>query len=242
MSPSFFSATKKGHGEIEMKKVMIRVGAIAFTALMTGCSMLEPAKLSPEEQRAKYQEEFTQFAALPPAKMVASPDPDITKCARLTCDLFNEMHPLMKAYVAKVESSREYTAFMNEVRYCVEEEKLSNQDACKKVYDAVIAADANRPDGEKLWPKIHQGIIAANELDPKKQTAQILVLIARNKDVVKSAQELPKKFSKEKDFRIKAQRASECAAVLKQAMDCLVCLNYLSDQYSRVVELENYAR
>ena len=225
-----------------MKKVMMVVGAIAFTTLMTGCSMLEPAKLSPEEQRAKYQEEFTQFAALPPAQRVHSPNRAIADCAKLSCDLFNEMHPMMKAYVAKVESSREYTAFMNEVRYCVEEEKLSNKDACKKVYDAVIADDAKRPDGEKLWPKIHNGIVAANELDPKKQLAQIAVLIARNSNITKSAQELPKAFSKEKDFRVKAQRASECAAVLKQAMDCLVCLNYLSDQYSRVVELDNYAR
>ena len=225
-----------------MKKVMMVVGAIAFTTLMTGCSMLAPAKLSPEEQRAKYQEEFTQFAALPPAKMVASPNRAIADCAKLSCDLFNEMHPMMKAYVAKVEASREYTAFMNEVRYCVEEEKLSNQDACKKVYDAVIAADANRPDGEKLWPKIHQGIVAANELDPKKQLAQIAVLVARNSNITKSAKDLPKAFSKEKDFRVKAQRASECAAITKQLVDVLRCLNYLGDQYSRVMEIENYSK
>ena len=78
-----------------MKKVMMVVGAIAFTTLMTGCSVLAPAKLSPEEQRAKYQEEFTQFAALPPAKMVASPNRAIADCAKLSCDLFNEMHPMM---------------------------------------------------------------------------------------------------------------------------------------------------
>lgn len=224
-----------------MKKVMMVVGAIVFTVLMTGCSSLAPAKLSPEEQRAKYQEEFTKFAALPPAQMVASPNPAIANCAKLSCDLFNEMHPLMKAYVAKVEASREYTAFMNEVRYCVEEEKMSNQDACKKVYDAVIAADANRPDGEKIWPKIHQGIVAANELDPKKQLAQIAVLVARNLEIDKSVKELPKAF-KEKDFMAKAQRASECAAITKQLADVLRCLNYLRDQYSRVVEIENYSR
>jgi len=224
-----------------MKKVMMVVGAIVLTTLITGCSLLEPTKLSPEEQRAKYQEEFTQFAALPPAKRVASPNPAIADCAKLSCDLFNEMHPMMKAYVAKVETSREYTGFMNDVRYYVEEEKMSNKDACKKVYDAVIAADANRPDGEKLWPKIHKGIVAANELDPKKQLAQIAVLVARNGNIAKSVKDLPKAF-KEKDPMGKAKRAAECAAIAKQLADVLRCLNYLGDQYSRVVELDNYAR
>ena len=87
---------------------------------------------------------------------------------------------MMKAYVAKVESCREYTGFMNDIRYYVEEEKLSNKEACRKVCDAVIAADANRAGGQKIWPKIQKGIVAANELDPKKQLAKIALLIARN--------------------------------------------------------------
>ena len=222
-------------------KVMMAVGAIAVIVLMTGCSTMLPAKMSPEEQRAKYQEEFARFAALPPAQLVFSPHPAVANCARLSCNLFNAVHPMMRAYVAKVETSREYTAFMNEVRYCVEEEKLSNEDACKKVYDAVVAADANRPDSEKLWPKIQQGVAAANELDPRRQLAQIAVLVASNRKIDKSMRALPKAFKKG-DFMAKVQRASECAAITKQLTDSLRCLAYLEDQYSRVVEIENYAR
>jgi len=196
---------------------------------------------SPEERRAAYQKEFERLSNLPPAVAVASPNKAITKCAKLSCDLFNEVQPLMKAYVAKVESNREYTGFMNDVQYYVKEEKLSNQEACKKVKDDVVAADANRPDDQKVWPKIKRGIAAANELDPKKQLAQIAILVARNADIQKEVSDLPKSFSNE-DFAGKMKRGDECSAISKQLAESAECLVYLGDQYSRVVELESYAR
>ena len=148
---------------------------------------------------------------------------------------------MMKAYVAKVESCREYTGFMNDIRYYVEEEKLSNKEACRKVCDAVIAADANRAGGQKIWPKIQKGIVAANELDPKKQLAKIALLVARNTEIAKSVADLPNAFKNE-DFMGKAKRGAECAAISTQLAETLECLVYLGDQYSRVVELETFSR
>ena len=145
-----------------MNKVMMIAGAIALIGVMTGC-----LTMSPEERREAYAKEYERLAALPPAEVVQSPNKAISDCAKLSCDLFNEVQPLMKAYATAVENRREYTGFMNDVRYYVEEEGMSNKDACKKVHDAVIAADAKLPADQKVWPKIQKGIVAANQLDPR---------------------------------------------------------------------------
>lgn len=219
-----------------MKMLLPIAGVAVLSGMMTGC-----ATVSPEECRAAYQNEYARLAALPPAEVVSSPNFDVSNCARLSCDLFNEVHPLMKAYVDKTESSREYIGFMNDIQYYVKEEKMSEQDACKKVIDDVMAADATRPDDQKLWPKIQKGIAAVNELDPKNQLVKIAVLTARNLEIDKSVKTLPKSFRHE-DFMGMAQRVSECAAISKQLTDAAECLTYLSDQYSRVIALDNYAR
>lgn len=218
---------------MNMRRLFV-VGTLC--ACVSGCFTT-----SSEDQRAAYQKEFERLAKLPPAQMVASPNPSVASCAKLSCDLFNEVHPMMKAYVAKVETNREYTGFMNDIQYYVKEEKMSNQAACKKVKDDVIAADANRPADQKLWPKIQRGIAAANELDPKKQLAQIAILAARNAAIGKTAKDLPKSFSNE-DYMGKVKRGNECSAISKQLAESAECLAYLGDQYSRVIELENSAR
>ena len=216
-----------------MNKVMMIAGAIALIGVMTGC-----LTMSPEERREAYAKEYERLAALPPAEVVQSPNKAISDCAKLSCDLFNEVQPLMKAYATAVENRREYTGFMNDVRYYVEEEGMSNKDACKKVHDAVIAADAKLPADQKVWPKIQKGIVAANQLDPKKQLANIALLVARNAEIVKSAKKLSSALQ-DKDFM---GRYAECTAISKQLAQALECLVFLGDQYSRVVELENYAR
>lgn len=219
-----------------MKRLMMIASMVVLAGMMSGCSTM-----SPTEQRAAYQEEYDRLASLPPARRIFSINRAVNDCGRLSYDLFNLVHPMMKAYVAKVETCREYTGFMNDVRYYVEVEKLSNQAACKKVRDAVIAADVNRPDDQKIWPKIRKGIIAANELDPKKQLVQIGVLVLRNNHIVKSVANLPKAFQRE-DYIGKAKRTIECAAISNQLADAMECLVFLGDQYSRVIELEHFAR
>ncbi len=216
-----------------MKKLL---AAGFLCACVSGCFTT-----SPEERRAAYQKEFERLSNLPPAVAVASPNQSIAACAKLSCDLFNEVQPMMKAYVAKVESNREYTGFMNDIQYYVKEEKMSDKEACKKVTDDIVAADANRPDDQKVWPKVKRGIAAANELEPKKQLAQIAVLVARQADIQKKVSDLPKSYSNE-DFAGKIKRGEECSAISKQLAESVECLAYLGDQYSRVVELENYAR
>lgn len=217
------------------KMTALFAGALS-AAVMMGCTTM-----TPEEQRAAYEEEYARLASLPPARPVMSPNRDIANCARLSCDLFNEVHPLMKAYVASVENCREYTGFMNDVRYVKDTEGLSEAEATKKVAAEVIAADANRPDDQKLWPKIATGIRAANELDPKAQLAKIALLVARNTEIVQSVQKLPDAFKGE-DFKGMMQRGSECAAISAQLADTLACLVFLGDQYARVIEADSYTR
>jgi len=219
------------------RKAVNRAMVLAsIAATIAGCTTM-----TPEEQRAAYQKEFSRLAALPPAEKVVSPNSAVDNCAKLSCDLFNEVQPMMKAYVAQVENYREYTAFMNEIKYCVEEEKMSEEAACKKVTDAVTAADANRPADQKVWPKIKAGIDATNALEPKKQLAQLATLVARNTQIVSSVGNLPQSFGSE-DYMGKIKRASECAAITKQSGETLKCLNYLIDQYNRVSELDEYVR
>ena len=235
----FQSATRitgRSKDKKRMSKLTIGMAIVSIGTIVAGC-----LTMSPEERRAAYQEEFERLASLPVAQQVSSPNKDVSGCAMLSCGLFNEVQPLMKAYVAKVESSREYTGFMNDIRYYAEEEKLSNADACKKVMDAVLAADAARPDDQKIWPKIKKGIDAANELDPKKQLIQIAALTVKNQEVSKKVETLPESYAQE-DFTGKMARGKECSAISKQLADVTECLVFLGDQYARVVELENCSR
>ena len=55
---------------------------------------------------------------------------------------------------------------------------------------------------------------------------------------MKSAKKLSSALQ-DKDFM---GRYAECTAISKQLAQALECLVFLGDQYSRVVELENYAR
>ena len=212
-----------------MKKLTMVAGAMLAGVIFTGCAT----------SRDSWQKEYARLASLPPGQMVVSPDPNVAGIAQASCDVFTEVQSVMKAYVDKTESNREYTGFMNDVAYYVKEEKLSAEEACKKVYDAVIAADKNRPN-EQVWPKIEKGIAAANELDPKKQLAQLALLTARNLKVVENVQNLKDSF--QGDFVTIAQRSRESAAILVQTKDSAECLVFLGDQFRRVLVLKNYAR
>lgn len=232
--------------ELELKSVQsnpMRRSLVLFVAALVGLMVTGCFTMSPEEQREAYQKEFARLAALPPAGQVATPDPDLANIAKLSCDLFNEVQPMMKAYAAKVESSREFTGFMNDVQYYVKEEKMSEKDACKKVMDDVVASDAKRAEGEKVWPKIQKGIAAANELDPKKQLVQIATLIARNTEISKSVQGFKESPAfKNGDYQAKLARANECGEILNQLEETGKCLYFLQDQFTRVVELDNCSR
>lgn len=213
-----------------MKKLTMIVGALLAGVILTGCAT----------SRDSWQKEYARLAALPPGMMVESPDPHVAEVARTSSEVFTEVQSVMKAYVDKIDASHEYTGFMNDIAYFVKEEKLSDEDACKKVYEAVLAADANRPADQQVWPKIAKGIAAANELDPKKQLSQLALLTARNLTVVENVQNLKKSFNG--DFATVAQRTRECTAILEQTKDSAECLLFLGEQFRRVIVLKNYAR
>jgi len=190
--------------------------------------------------REKVQEEYARLAALPPAERIHAPDKTIDDLGRLSCDLFNEVHPLMKAYVAASETHREYIGFMNDIQVCVQEEKLSNEEACKKVSAAVMAEDANRPADQKVWPRIVEGINAANALDPAKMLKDLVVLTARNAQFIKSAAELKNSFKGFDAATIK--KASAVGKISEQLATTGECLVFLTEKFRQVQVLKYYQK
>ena len=240
-----------------MNKKIGVVEIVLTSVVLAGCSTLSEWYA---EQQLKWREaqerEYKRLAELPPAQMVKSPDRDIAACAKQCCDLFNVAQPKMRAYIIKIETSREYVGFINDVQYCIEEEKMSNTEACKKVKDAVVAADANRPDDEKVWPKILKGWEAARQLGPKADELLILELnhrhiatCARMGKIYKKLRKSQKELKNEKNKTAKQERAAElmnrlaeCAAIQKQLSDASKCISFMMNQYSRVKELEDSSR
>ena len=149
--------------------------AALATCVATGCASMRNAWHQLEDeyeamelrQAQKLREEFERLSALPPATPVPSPHRDVANSARLGCDLFNDAHSYMKAYVAMSETSLLYQGYLNDAKACAEEEKISMQEAYKKIAAEVVAADAKRPDDQKIWPLIEKSIAAANVLSTK---------------------------------------------------------------------------
>lgn len=154
---------------------------------LVGCSSIKDGLTATQEwyaaRRAEWRKakeaEYKRLAALPPAEVVKSPDAGISKCARSSADLFNEVQKKMKAYVEFVENCREYTGFVNDIQYCVEEAGRSREAACKKVIAEVQAADAKLPEDQKLWPMIKRSAAAAEEFGTKDELDVILDLDSR---------------------------------------------------------------
>ena len=213
-----------------MKKILMGVSAAVISMVITGCMTA----------REKIQEEYARLTALPPAERVHAPDRSIDDLGRLSHDSFNEMHGVMKAYVAASENHREYVGFMNDVQCCVQEEKLSNEDACKKVADAVIAEDANRPADEKVWPKVVEGINAVNALDPAKKLEELGVLTIRNAGFIKTAAELRNSFNGFDAATL--QKVEAVGKIGVQLKDTSECLAFLVEQFRRVQVLKYYKK
>ncbi len=244
-----------------MRKFVGFSAIVSAVIILAGCSTISEWCAGVQEwyaaQRAK---EFKRLVALPPAQMVRSPRKDIALCAKQSCDLFNVAQPKMRAYIAKVETSHEYLGFVNDVQYYIEEEKMSSAEAQKKVRDAVIAADAKRPDDEKVWPKIQKGAVAARQWGSEDDWKQFWKLSAYESEVGGKVRKICKEFDdREKHLRklsknkqiskeqfqaessVIKERRAECAAIQKQLSDARGCISFMMDQYQRAKELEDYA-
>jgi len=94
-----------GAAQLQMNKLVGIAGVGMAVAVVAGCATTRDA----------YEKEYARLSSMPPATLVVSPNREVANCAKSSCDLFNEVQPLMKAYVAKTESSHEFTGFMNDV-------------------------------------------------------------------------------------------------------------------------------
>ena len=242
------------------KLMLIGLSAIALVGI-TGCSSLSEwydAQLL--QWREAQEREYRRLAGLPPAQAVQSPNRNIAFLAKQSCDLFNMAQPKMRAYIALTENSYEYNGFVNDVRYYIENEKMTEAEAQKKVYDAVIAADATRPDDEKVWPKILKGAAAARQFGPQSERDQMMALLSRSIEIsaavvnicktLRDRQKKMKKLVKEKKMSKKQmkeenglimQRLAECSAIQMQLSEAGRCISFMMDQYNRAKELEREA-
>ena len=203
----------------------------AIAGLMTGCASTRDA----------VQKEYERLTSLPSAEQVVSPNKQVNDVGRASSDLYNVCHAKLKNYVAATENHREYTGFMNDVQTVIKDEGLSEEAAMAKVCALVQEEDKERPDAEKVWPRIMQGWAAANALEPAKQLTEIANLVVRNKEIVNSANNLPKSFANE-DYQSKAKRAVEAAKIGSQAAQTTEMLLFLGEQFRRVQMLKNYRK
>ena len=247
----------------------IAVFATAFCGMaFTGCNTMSEYWKSTQEwyetqqlkRREAQENEYKRLAALQPAQVVFTPSRDIAICAQQSCDLFNVAQPKMRAYVALTENSYEYRGYINDVQYYIDEEKMSRDEAQKKVRDAVIAGDLNRPEEEKIWPKVLKGAEAARQFGTESESKQFLALRASHleiearlakitqalfrfrKDLKKA--EKNKQISKESRMEQESaimQRLAECAAVQRQLSDAGKCISFMEEQCNRVREFEKEA-
>ena len=237
--------------------IRIAMAAVAAGMLFGGCASIQQWYA---EQQVKWREarvkEYHRLSNLPPAEPVATPDKDIALCAAASCALLNESVPLMRAYVAQIESSHEFTGYINDIQYLIENDKMDPKAACDKVTQEVMAADASLPEEEKIWPKIVKGIQAYQTLGTTAGEKRISELFSRNLDIGLAVGKIEKKLHKqekelkhEKDKRAKkareqeiAARRAECWAVRDQLSTSMRCISIMRDQADRASELEQYAR
>ena len=203
----------------------------AIAGLMTGCASTRDA----------VQKEYERLTSLPSAEQVVSPNKQVNDVGRASSDLYNACHAKLKNYVAATENHREFTGFMNDVQAVIKDEGLSEEAAMAKVCALVQEADKERPDAEKVWPRIMQGWAAANALEPAKQLTEIANLVVRNKEIVNSANNLPKSFANE-DYMSKAKRGVEAAKIGSQAAQTTEMLLFLGEQFRRVQKLKTYQK
>lgn len=215
-----------------MKKLMMVAGVAALVVMIAGCATVT---------REDIAKEYERVAALPPAERIHSPNKAVDDFGRLSFDLYNYCHPLLKNYVAATTNHRQYTGFMNDVQFVMKSEGLSEEDAMAKVCALVQEEDQARPEAEKVWPKIVEGWAAANALDPAKQLAEIARLLLRNHEIVVSAQALPNSFKNE-DFIGQAQRAVEVGLITAQLAQTTEMLGFLGEQFRRVQKLKTYQK
>ncbi len=214
-----------------MKKLMMVAGAVVLAGMMSGCTSTRDA----------VQKEYERVISLPPAEQVASPNKQVNDVGRLSFDLHNSCHSLLKEYVSATENHREYTGFMNNVQSVIKDEGLGEEDAMAKVCAEIQEEDKARPDAEKVWPRIQEGWTAANALDPKKKLAEIARLVIRNQEISESAKKLPDSY-KDEDFKSKIERGAESGNISKQLAQTAEVLAFLGEQYRRVQNLKTYQK
>ena len=213
------------------------------------------------KRREAQEKEYKRLAALPPAQVVVqSPSQDIAICAKQSCDLFNVAQPKMRAYIALTENSYEYRGYINDVQYYIEEEKMPSAEAQKKVRDAVLAGDANRPEGEKVWPKIVKGAEASRQFGSEAEWKQFLGLRVRHLEITANVVKICKAlYDRQKELKKLAkhrqisqeqmqqensailQRLAECAAIQRQLSDAGKCISFMVEQHNRIMEFEKEA-
>ena len=214
-----------------MNKLMMVASAAMVGAMVTGCATT----------KEKVTEEYNRITSLPPAeRIVCGCDKSIDDLGGAVCDARNFAQGKLVAYVKATENHREYVGFMNDVEVLIKEERLSNEDAVKKLNAEILAADATRADADKVWPRIVEGIIAVEALKPEAMLAELAVATLKNADLTVSASGLQASFSGFDATTLRKESA--VANIAKQAAETAECLALLTEQFRKVQVAKLYMK
>ena len=206
-----------------MNKLMMVATAAMVGAMVTGCVTA----------KEKVTEEYIRITSLPPAeRVVCGCDKAIDDLGGAVCDAHNFAQGKLSAYVKSTENHREYVGFLNDVAVLVKEEGLSNEDAVKKLNAEILKEDATRAEADKVWPRIVEGIVAVEALNPENMLKELAVATLKNADLIVTATRLQKSFSGfDATTLTKAQAA---VAIAEQAAETAECLTLLTEQFRKV--------
>ena len=207
--------------------------ALLLACVVTGCA----------SSRDAFTQEYNRLASMTPEPPVRCPqDKAIDDLGVGVGVNYAIAHKWMKEFVDATTNSREFIAFMNDVNYYMEEEKLDHKAAVEKVYKEILAADEKIADPkEKVWPRVAAGINAVNSLmNVKAKQAEIKAVIAATKKTIAGAQKLKDSF---KGFDADTiAKGLACVQITKQATATFECLVFLSVQFENTRAATFYAK
>ena len=106
--------------------------------------------------------------------------------------------------------------------------------------DEIQQADAAKADADKVWPRVVEGIVAAEALKPEAVLKELALTMAKNADLIATASQLKDSFSGFDATTLAKLGAAK--NVIEQAGETAECLGFLTEQFRRVLVAKNYAK
>lgn len=220
----------KNAKKVAVMKKLLFISGLALVGLV-GCM----------SARDKITEEYNRIVSLPPAvPVVCGCDRAIDDLGAAVCDIRNFAQGKLALYVKATENHRDYVGFMNDVALLVKEEGMSTEDAVQKQKADILKEDAARPEAEKVWPRVVEGVVAMEALKPEMVLKEIAVMVAKNANLIASASNLSNSFKGFDATTLTKLRAVK--DISAQATEAAECLAFLTEQFRKVQVAKLYTK